>query len=95
MFPPERIVRLTEETVETLYLSRRAASHRRHLRLLCAAARGAAGQATDLGLHLGGHPKEMRRSIAYPSLATIGRPRGRQDTYPRNTRAIALRKELR
>ena len=42
MFPPERIVCLTEETVETLYLLGEDAPHRRRVRLCGAAAAGAA-----------------------------------------------------
>ncbi len=41
MFPPSRIVCLTEETVETLYLLGEDAPHRRRVRLCGAAAPGA------------------------------------------------------
>ena len=94
MFPPERIVRLTEETVETLCL---LGEQDRIVGIsgYCVRPPEARRDKPRISAFTSADIPKIRRSIAYPSLATIGRPRGRQDLYPRNTRAIDLRKEQR
>ena len=86
-FRRERIVCLTEETVETLYLLGEQRPHRRHFRLHRAAAAGAARKAARLRLHLGRHPENPRRSspISFSTfsdlqadIAADAHPRGRR-----------------
>ena len=60
MFPPERIVCLTEETVGVSLSPRRGAAYRRYLWLCGPPAESPAREATGLRLHYRRHPEDPR-----------------------------------